>query len=119
MGALEEFGWRGFAQPILQERYTAARAALLVGGVWTVWHYYLFFNAVPWTREIDFVLYAARLVAASLVYAWIYNGTGGSVLLVMIYYATGNLAPSSSRPRSSPRGSRSSPGDRRTSSWRS
>lgn len=92
MGALEEFGWRGFAQPILQERYTAVHAGLFIGLVWAVWHFYLFVHGLPQYQDTNILLYTGRIVSVSLIYAWIYNGTGGSVLLVMIFHAAGNLA---------------------------
>lgn len=92
MGALEEFGWRGFAQPVLQERYNAVLAALFIGFVWGVWHYYLFFHTLPQYQDLNVFLQVLRWMTVSLIYAWIYNGTGGSVLLVMIYHAAGNLA---------------------------
>lgn len=92
MGALEEFGWRGFAQPILQDRYTAVHASLFIGFVWAVWHYYLFVHGVPQFQDTNILLYTARLMTASLIYAWIYNATGGGVLFVMMFHAAGNLA---------------------------
>lgn len=92
MGALEEFGWRGFVQPIIQERYTAVHASLFVGTIWAVWHYYLFVLDMPYYSEVNVVFYTVRAVTVSFIYAWIYNGTGGSVLMAMIFHATGNLA---------------------------
>ena len=35
----EEYGWRGFALPGLQTRYSALVAGLIVGAVHWVWHY--------------------------------------------------------------------------------
>jgi len=34
----EEFGWRGFAQPRLQARYSALAANVFVGLLWSTWH---------------------------------------------------------------------------------
>jgi membrane protease YdiL (CAAX protease family) len=92
MGGLEEFGWRGFAQPILQERYSALAASLVVGATWAVWHYYLFVFDVAVYANVDVGLFTLRLVTISVVYVWLYNGTGGSVLVAMVYHAAGNLA---------------------------
>ena len=92
MGALEEFGWRGFAQPIIQERYTAVHASLFIGFVWAVWHYYLFALDMPFYSDVNIVFYTIRATTVSFIYAWVYNGTGGSVLIAMIFHATGNLA---------------------------
>src|SRR5688572_23697014 len=38
----EEPGWRGFAQPRLQERFGTVRALLILGVLWTFWHLPLF-----------------------------------------------------------------------------
>ena len=35
----EEYGWRGFALPRLQRRYSALVATLIVSAVWWIWHY--------------------------------------------------------------------------------
>jgi uncharacterized protein len=37
-GGNEEPGWRGFALPRMQDRFTPVRATLLLGGVWALWH---------------------------------------------------------------------------------
>lgn len=90
-GSLEEFGWRGFAQPRLQERYSALVAGLVIGLCWAVWHYPHFYYGSEWTQDLNIFLYTLRIMASALVFAWVYNGTGGSILLVMLFHATGNL----------------------------
>ncbi len=85
-GAWEEPGWRGFALPRLQAGRSALAPSLLLGAVVAVWHLPLFL--VGEFRAPDFV---STLVAAILL-TWLYNGTGGSVLLTAAFHAANNAA---------------------------
>ncbi len=80
----EELGWRGYAQPKLQQRWGAFSSSLLVGIVWWTWHHWPM--AVPgapvkyWLTH--FGASGAFLVfelANSVLMAWLYNSTGGSL----------------------------------------
>lgn len=92
-GALEEFGWRGFAQARLQERWDALRAALVVGVAFGVWH-------LPWVLLGGagygeggvgaLVGLTVFTVLASVILAWLFNGSGGVVPVVMLAHATVN-----------------------------
>ena len=92
-GGNEEPGWRGFALPRLQARHSALVASLVVGVGWLVWHLPLF--AVPGSAQAALPLpfYAVAVVAESVVFTWLYNGSGGSVLLAMVLHASVNNAP--------------------------
>ncbi|NLN86173.1 MAG: CPBP family intramembrane metalloprotease [Syntrophomonadaceae bacterium] len=35
---LEEFGWRGYALPKLQAKYSPLKSSLILGFMWAVWH---------------------------------------------------------------------------------
>jgi membrane protease YdiL (CAAX protease family) len=37
-GVGEELGWRGFALPALQTKYSALTSSLIVGSLWALWH---------------------------------------------------------------------------------
>lgn len=82
-GGLEEFGWRGFAQPRLQEGHTAVAAGTVIGIVWACWHLPLFFlfDLSPYDRFLPFLI---GITGFSLFLTRLYNDTGGSVLLVLL-----------------------------------
>ena len=92
-GSLEEFGWRGFAQPRLQQRVSAFAAALGIGLAWALWHLPLFYlYDVPAYDSSQFwTTYLGSLLLASVLYAWLYNGSGGSLLLPMVAHALGDI----------------------------
>jgi membrane protease YdiL (CAAX protease family) len=90
----EEVGWRGLGQPRLQAKYGALWAAVAVGAVWSVWHLWpaVAPGGLSSTTWSDVLLTFVRLIATSVVFAWIYNGTQGSLLIVMLAHAGHNLA---------------------------
>ena len=94
----EEIGWRGFALPRLATHLGLARASLLLGVVWAMWHLPLFF--IPGAQDYgqSFVIFALQVTAISVPMAWLYARTGGSLLLVMLMHGasnqTRNIVPS-------------------------
>jgi len=93
-GGQEELGWRGYALPRLQAQYGGAVASLIIGAVWAVWHLPLF--VVPASSQYGqlFLPYAISVLGFSLLLTWLYNGTGGSVFLVMCMHAAINASSS-------------------------
>jgi membrane protease YdiL (CAAX protease family) len=84
-GAWEEPGWRGYATPKLQASRSALPASLILGVVWAFWHLPLMVTGViPWSD-------IAYVTVQSVVYAWLFNNTGGSVLLVMLFHTMNNV----------------------------
>jgi membrane protease YdiL (CAAX protease family) len=80
----EEPGWRGFAQPRLQSKWSPLASTALLGLLITGWHLPLVF--MP---QFDLSLPdIATTVAVTFWYAWLFNRTGGSVLLTLIAHAT-------------------------------
>ena len=90
----EELGWRGFAQPRLQARYSALRASIVIGFIWGTWHLWPAITPGGFSdlTPSDVAQTYVRLVSTAIIYAWIYNSTNGSLFLVMVAHAGHNLA---------------------------
>jgi uncharacterized protein len=77
----EEPGWRGFAQPRLQERFGTARALLILGVLWTFWHLPLF--SVRIWPHIPFPAYLTLVTAATFLIGFGFNLSRGNVLVAI------------------------------------
>ena len=84
----EETAWRGFALPRLQVRYNALTASLILGLLWGVWHTPLFFMPGAVQTQLPFLPFVLMAMGQSVLFAWVYNNTGGSVLLVALLHAS-------------------------------
>jgi membrane protease YdiL (CAAX protease family) len=82
----EELGLRGFALPRLQASMSPFRASVIIGILWATWHIPVLLNRDP-LSIIAFLLLAFVL---SFIFTWIFNGSGGSLLPVMIFHAAQN-----------------------------
>lgn len=85
----EEVGWRGYALPRLQERFGPFAASVALGAVWYMWHVPMFMGqGVPLNLVLVMLL---LFCGASLFMTWIYNGTGGSLLLAVLAHFGAHL----------------------------
>ena len=102
----EEPGWRGFALPRLQSRYGPLPGTLLLGVMWTFWHLPDFLTSAQkggpgagWS-----VLYAGlpvffvEVMVLAVVFTWVFNHTGGSVLIAILLHASYNTFGYTVRP---------------------
>jgi uncharacterized protein len=89
----EEPGWRGFALPRLQQRHGPIVASLILGVLHGSWHlpvlFTINFGSLPLANFVPFLLTA---VFATFIYTWVYNHTGGSILLAILLHASSNAA---------------------------
>jgi len=89
-GGQEDLGWRGFMLPLLQEKYSAFASSVVVGVAWAGWHLPLFLNPTtthggwPLSQQL---LWLVSILAGSVLWTWMYNSTGGSVLAVAVFHA--------------------------------
>jgi len=83
-GAWEEPGWRGYALLRLQSGRSALAASVILWLGLVVWHLPLIVvGEIHWS-DIIFLL------GFAVVFNWIFNNTGGSVLSVMLVHAMNN-----------------------------
>ena len=77
----EEIGWRGYALERLQTRWNALTSSLIVGLVWALWHLPLFMMVGTSQHElgVPFIGFLIKLMASSILYAWLYNNTKQSL----------------------------------------
>jgi uncharacterized protein len=87
----EEIGWRGYVLPRLQSRMSALSAALLIAPIWGLWHLPLWLTGDPVKTPTFYVAFFASVFPMSILLTWVYNSTGGSLLMVVLAHATFNL----------------------------
>ncbi len=88
-GFAEETGWRGFALPRLQADRSALSASIILGGFWAVWHLPAFFYRNTYIAMgflLGFSMLLFSVITASIVFTWLYNGTRGSLLMIVIFH---------------------------------
>jgi CAAX protease family protein len=86
----EEIGWRGYALPRLSERLGLSSASIVLGVIWAAWHLPFFFIAGNDKSGQSFPVYFLSVTALSVVMAWLYWRTNGSLLLTMLMHASVN-----------------------------
>jgi len=98
-GGQEEPGWRGFALPRMQERMGPLTASVVLGVLWGLWHLPVFVlvpgynstgSGVVSIAVSVLVFTAVGAVGQSLLLTWLFNNTGGSVLLAVLAHASLN-----------------------------
>jgi membrane protease YdiL (CAAX protease family) len=93
---LEEVGWTGFAVPRLRQRYSVVTTGLIVGVLWSAWHFLqgLFISGtyagalpVPVFVAMNFFAAVAQLTAYRVLLVWVYDRTE-SLLVVTLMHAS-------------------------------
>ena len=86
LGPIEEFGWRGFALPLLQRRFVPFWAGLILGIIWALWHVPAFLiSGMPqaaWSAGPYFL----GIVVLSVILTPMFNASRGSLLIAVLYH---------------------------------
>jgi membrane protease YdiL (CAAX protease family) len=86
LGPVEEFGWRGVAQPLLQRHMAPIWAGALIGLTWGVWHLPAFFLAGVVYEDWTFLPFLIGNVTLAILVTPIFNNARGSLALPMLFH---------------------------------
>lgn len=82
----EELGLRGFALPRLQESHSPFRSSLIIGLLWGAWHLPVLIG-----RDVlSIVAFGLLSFGLSFLFTYMFNGSGGSLVPVLLFHATQN-----------------------------
>jgi membrane protease YdiL (CAAX protease family) len=87
LGPLEEFGWRGVAQPLLQRKMAPFWAGLVIGTVAALWHIpaFLLGGGVEY-GSWSFVPFFGGVIAIYVILTPMFNSSSGSLLIAYLYH---------------------------------
>lgn len=82
----EEAIWRGVAQPAFEVWLSPPLASLVVGVLWALWHLPLFAISGSFQAGLPYLGFFVLTVATSVVLAWLFHQSGGSLVVCAIYH---------------------------------
>jgi len=82
----EELGLRGFALPRLLHRYSAFKASCIIGVLWALWHLPVLMDK----NAVSIVVFLLLAFVLSFIFTWIYIGSNGSLVPVLLFHTTQN-----------------------------
>jgi len=69
-GGQEEFGWRGYALPLLEKQFGIWYANIILGVIWACWHLPLWFITGSNQIHMNFGGFILLLVGYSFIFSW-------------------------------------------------
>jgi len=86
LGPIEEFGWRGLAQPLLQRRFAPFWTGLILGIIIAAWHIpALLLSGMP-QSSWSVAPYFLGIIAIYVILTPFFNVSRGSLLVAFLYH---------------------------------
>ena len=86
LGPIEEFGWRGVAQPLLQRRVAPIWAGLIIGSIWGLWHLPAFYLSGTVQSGWSFTPFFIGNVVLAVLVTPLFNQARGSLMWPMLFH---------------------------------
>lgn len=90
----EEYGWRYYLQPLLQQRFGMRGGVLLLGVVWGIWH--LPVDLFYYTQDSQLPMIVAQQITCitlGIFFAYAYMKTNNIWVAVALHFLNNNLIP--------------------------
>ena len=88
----EEYGWRYYLQPVMQNKFGKRLGVILLGLVWAVWHINIDF--MYYTKDTQIQMFLAQIitcVSIGIFFGYAYMKTGNIWVPVIMHYLNNNL----------------------------
>lgn len=88
----EEYGWRYYLQPVLQEKFGLKKGVIALGLLWGIWHLPInLFYYSPATSVQSILVQLAGCVGMGVFFGWIYMRTQNVWVVTVIHFLNNNL----------------------------
>ncbi len=92
----EEIGWRGYALRKMLSESQLFPASLAMGFLWSVWHAPLFLLSSTVQHQVlsvrGIMLFLAFGICFSILFTWLYETTGGSLFMAILFHSVFDFA---------------------------
>lgn len=90
-GGLEEPGWRGFALPLLQKRYSPFCSSMILTIIWAFWHWPMFWPKVIEGGPLVVVFFMLQVAPLAILFTAVFNRTGSNLLIAIVMHTSINI----------------------------
>lgn len=88
----EEYGWRYFLQPALQERFGMIKGVLILSVIWALWHIPLHFTLYSKeTPILSMINQAGVILGYSVFFGFVYMKTRNVWIVTIIHFLNNNI----------------------------
>lgn len=90
----EEYGWRYYLQPLVQKKFGAIKATVIIGLMWGIWHLplNLFYYNTPDDAILSVILQIINVTISGIFFAYFYMKTQNIWCPIILHYLNNSLA---------------------------